>query len=120
MIVRVDLQSKLAPYAQIKQAVLQAVVAGDLAPGDRLPPIRQLAGDLGLAANTVARAYRELDAEGFVASSGRRGTVVAQQRPVDVSAQDEQSIVEVVRAARRRGLEPPAILDVVTRTLAAG
>ncbi len=49
---------------------------GDLAPGTRLPTVRQLAADLGLAANTVARAYRELEADGVLATYGRKGTFV--------------------------------------------
>ena len=49
---------------------------GDLAPGTRLPTVRQLAADLGLAANTVARAYRELEADGVIATYGRKGTFV--------------------------------------------
>ena len=53
------------------------VLAGALRPGARLPSIRQLADDLGLAGGTVARAYRELEADGIVATRGRHGTVVA-------------------------------------------
>ena len=49
---------------------------GDLAPGTRLPTVRQLAADLGLAVNTVARAYRELEADGVLATYGRKGTFV--------------------------------------------
>ena len=52
------------------------IVAGSLAVGARLPSIRQLASDLGLAPGTVARAYRELEAEGPVSSRVRHGTVV--------------------------------------------
>ena len=120
MIVTIDLASKLPPYAQIKQAILNAVVQGSLTPGDRLPPIRQLAGDLGLAPNTVARAYRELEADGVVASSGRRGTNVLAPPRIDVASQSSDSIADAIRSARRRGLDTAAILDVVTRTLAAG
>jgi DNA-binding transcriptional regulator YhcF (GntR family) len=47
-----------------------------LGEGDRLPSIRQLAGDLGMATNTVQRAYRELEAHGLIESRGRHGTVV--------------------------------------------
>lgn len=53
------------------------ITSGTLDPGTRLPPIRQLASDLGLAAGTVARAYRELEAERLVVTGGRRGTRVS-------------------------------------------
>src|SRR5688572_8777129 len=53
------------------------ITSGALQPGDQLPPIRQLAADLGLAVNTVARTYRELEAAGLVRSRVRHGTTVA-------------------------------------------
>ena len=53
------------------------MLGGALATGDRLPAIRQLANDLGLAGGTVARAYRELEADGVVTTHGRHGTVIA-------------------------------------------
>jgi DNA-binding transcriptional MocR family regulator len=48
-----------------------------LPPGTRLPPVRRLAGDLGLAPNTIARAYRELERDGYIETGGRHGTYVA-------------------------------------------
>lgn len=120
MIIAVDVSSKLPPYAQIKQAVLAGVADGTLAAGDRLPPIRQLAGDLGLAPNTVARAYRELEADGVVASSGRRGTTVLAPARIDGESRASAAIEDTIRSARREGLDAASILDVVTRTLATG
>ena len=77
MIVEVDPGSAVPPYEQVRQSVTALVLAGALRPGARLPSIRQLADDLGLAGGTVARAYRELEADGIVATRGRHGTVVA-------------------------------------------
>jgi DNA-binding transcriptional regulator YhcF (GntR family) len=76
VILEVDSRSPVPPYEQLRQHVTALVLAGELARGDRLPSIRQLANDLGLAGGTVARAYRELEADGVVASHGRHGTVV--------------------------------------------
>jgi DNA-binding transcriptional regulator YhcF (GntR family) len=73
---RVDHGGAVPPFEQVKQQVTAAVDEGVLAPGDRLPPVRTLAADLGLAVNTVARAYKELEATGVVATRGRAGTVV--------------------------------------------
>ncbi|MEM8708526.1 MAG: GntR family transcriptional regulator, partial [Actinomycetota bacterium] len=72
--ISIDPRSSESPSTQVKAAIMAAIVDGALSAGDRLPSIRQLAGDLGLAANTVAKAYRELEADGLVASNGRRGT----------------------------------------------
>jgi GntR family transcriptional regulator len=79
VIVHVDPGSPVPPFEQIRVQVTSMVRVGVLAPGTRLPPIRQLAKDLGLAGGTVARAYRELESDGVVATHGRHGTVV--QRP---------------------------------------
>ena len=61
MILEVDPRSAVPPYEQLREQVTALVLAGALTPGDRLPSIRQLANDLGLAGGTVARAYRELE-----------------------------------------------------------
>ena len=77
MILEVDPASAVPPYEQVRQGVTALVLGGALQPGARLPSIRQLADDLGLAGGTVARAYRELEADGIVTTRGRHGTVVA-------------------------------------------
>jgi GntR family transcriptional regulator len=77
VILEVDPDAALPPYEQLRQQLTALVLGGALAPGDRLPAIRQLAKDLGLAGGTVARAYRELEADGVVSTHGRHGTVVA-------------------------------------------
>ena len=78
MILEVDTSSAVPPYEQLRQQVTALVQGGVLAKGDRLPAIRQLANDLGLAGGTVARAYRELEADGVVSTHGRHGTIVAE------------------------------------------
>lgn len=65
------------PYEQIRTRVAQQVADGVLPPGTRLPTVRALAATLGLAPNTVARAYRELEHSGVVSTRGRNGTVVS-------------------------------------------
>src|SRR5690606_11550725 len=73
----VDASSTVAPFEQVKEAITAQVDSGALEPGFRLPPVRTLATTLGIAANTVARAYRELEAAGVVTTRGRAGTFVA-------------------------------------------
>lgn len=73
----VDLDSGVAPWRQVRDQLVQFIAGGMLPVGTRLPAIRQLATDLGLAAGTVARAYRELEADGVLHTARRRGTVVA-------------------------------------------
>ncbi len=118
MIVELDPSSKEPPYAQIRATIAWAISTGELQPGARLPTIRQLAGDLDLATNTVARAYRELEADGLIRSSGRRGTVVAPARPETAArALTASEADDFVRRARERGLDAPGILALVQQAL---
>ena len=73
----VDPGSGVAPWRQVRDQLVRLVRTGALPVGSRLPAIRQLAGDLGLAAGTVAGVYRELEAAGVLHTARRAGTVVA-------------------------------------------
>ena len=63
-LLRVVTTDPTPPYEQLRRQLTELISSGVLAPGDRLPPLRQLAADLGLAVGTVARSYRELEAAG--------------------------------------------------------
>jgi DNA-binding transcriptional regulator YhcF (GntR family) len=76
VILEVDSRSPVPPYEQLRQQITALVLGGSLAHGDRLPAIRQLANDLGIAGGTVARAYRELESDGVVVTRGRHGTAI--------------------------------------------
>lgn len=81
----IDPQSGRPPFDQIRMQIIDAIRAGTLPPGTRLPTVRELAGELGLAVNTVARAYRELEAADIVETRGRHGTFVARVDPADAA-----------------------------------
>ena len=102
MILRIDEDSPLPVYEQLRSQVASMVVGGVLRPGHRLPPIRHLARDLGLAGGTVARAFRELERDGWIETRGRHGTFVraipkgtARERARDL---EEASMVFALRA----------------------
>lgn len=76
---RVDPSAQAPLFEQVRDQLAHAVRTGELAAGDRLPTVRALATDLGLASNTVARAYRELEQAGVIETRGRNGTFVAAQ-----------------------------------------
>lgn len=73
----VDPAAATPPYEQIRAQIAERARSGELPTGLRLPTVRALAEELGLAAGTVARAYRELEADGVVETHGRRGTLIA-------------------------------------------
>jgi DNA-binding transcriptional regulator YhcF (GntR family) len=97
MILEIDASGPVPPYEQIRAQISDLAASGALAAGTRLPTIRQLAGDLGLAPGTVARAYRELETQGFVVSRVRHGTTVAPQ-PKRTAKQTDDRLAEAARA----------------------
>lgn len=113
----VDPDGPVPPYEQIKQQVARQVADGRLRPGDKLPTVRGLAEELGLAPNTVARAYRELEAAGVVDTRGRSGTFVAD----DATSQEaRRAAAEYAARARSLGLADDDALALVRRALGAG
>jgi DNA-binding transcriptional regulator YhcF (GntR family) len=110
-----DPGSPVPPYEQVRAQLARQVQAGELSPGTRLPTVRRLAGDLGLAVNTVARAYRELETAGLVETRGRNGTVVTgagEQRAVDAAA-------EYAARIRGLGLSADRAVEILRTVLAA-
>lgn len=105
MIVTIDPGAPVPVYEQIVGQVVAAIGSGALVEGARLPTVRQLAGDLGVAVNTVAKAYRQLEAEGHVATRGRNGTTVL-GGPGPAGAEEVRAAALVLaRAAQRGGLD---------------
>lgn len=114
----VDLTDPTPPYEQIRRAILDQVATGVLATGDRLPAIRALAGDLGLAPGTVARAYKELEEAGVLITRRGAGTRIAEGAPVAQFNEDLQRLAEtMVDAARTQSFGDEAILEAVRRAL---
>ncbi len=76
MLISLDFRSGQPIYVQIIEQIRQMVAAGELKPGDQLPTVRQLATDLRVNFNTVARAYRLLDEAGLISTQQGRGTYI--------------------------------------------
>ena len=115
-----DPGSRAPASAQLRDAIARRIRSGVLAPGERLPPVRVLAAELGLAPNTVARAYRELEAAGLLEGRGRHGTFVAERLRVPA---DERAVRlaraadAFVRRARQLGASRAEALEAVRRAL---
>lgn len=116
--ITVDPSSTVAPYEQVRLAIADRIRSGELPVGTRLPTVRGLADGLSLAPNTVARAYRELEAAGLVTTSGRRGTVVAATGDA-VQARAAQAAGAFAEATRRLGLGPDEALAYARAALEA-
>lgn len=119
--ITVDLRSAIPPYEQIRSQISSLIAVGSLQPEERLPTVRGLATDLGVAAGTVARAYKELEAHGLIESRRRHGTIVAPSaagtapdtrapnHPQDVMA----AIEELVLSGRRAGVSDETLLGLL-------
>jgi len=93
--------SSVPLFEQLRLNIIERADDGTLAPGTRLPAVRSLAADLGVAPHTVARAYKELEAAGVVATRGRNGTVVCARDEAWGSLSAAES--ELAAAAKAQG-----------------
>lgn len=99
----VEFTTHVPIYIQLSEQVKHAIASGELKPGDQLPTVRQLAADLRVNFNTIARAYRALDEEGIISTQHGRGTFIlepsserksAALRREDLEALTEHFLVE--------------------------
>ena len=72
-------------YEQLKERLRRLILSGALCEGERLPSVRELAAELAINPNTIMRAYRELETEGFVYSVQGKGTFAGRLSEVDVT-----------------------------------
>jgi len=115
-VITIDTTLAEPPYDQVKRQISALVAAGELRPGDKLPTVRRLAEDLGLAPNTVARAYRELEAAGVLDTRGRAGTFVTGD---ERSRAARQAAAEYAQRTRELGLSADEAMALVERSLAS-
>ena len=112
----IDPEAAAPPFEQVRAAILAAVRSGELAPGSKLPTVRALAEELGLAVNTVAKAYRELESEQVIETRGRNGSFVsAHGDPSERMLQ--QAASDYAAVARRLGVEASVALTAVESAL---
>ncbi|MFD7510891.1 GntR family transcriptional regulator [Streptomyces sp. NPDC059853] len=105
----IDADSATAPFEQLRAQIAGQAHDGTLPTGYRLPTVRGLAEQLGLAANTVAKAYRALESDGVIETRGRNGTFVAAAG--DAAAREAAAAaLDFARRARRLGLDRDAAL----------
>jgi len=103
-------------YAQVAHQLRQLIASGSLPPGTALPAVRRLAGDLGVNLNTIARAYRLLEEEGFLIIRGRSGVKVsAPAEEVEHSTQDKllEELRTTLARLRQAGVTANEIVEMV-------
>ena len=114
--VSLDPTSALPVFEQIQTQVVDLIGTGAWPAGTKLPPVRTLAAQLGVATNTVAKAYRALEQEGFVTTAGRSGTVVADPHP-DASDRVRQELRAALQPLLNQGMKTGEVLRLVRSVL---
>jgi DNA-binding transcriptional regulator YhcF (GntR family) len=118
--IRVVHPSARPPYEQIREQLADLISVGRLRTGDKLPPVRQLASDRGLANNTVVRAYRELEAAGLVRSRRGSGTqVIAPAAAADAKAKLQEHANTYAASARQLNATDEETLAAIRHALAS-
>ncbi len=121
----IRLDSAVPLVDQIIVGLRTAIATGDVGVGDELPPVRQLAADLGINLNTVARAYRALEGLGLLRAARGRGTVVvaARETRAETARERTRRLTDGIRAAladaRLAGLDRPAVEGILDSQMEA-
>jgi GntR family transcriptional regulator len=120
LVFRLTSKSNVAPYVQLAEQVRQALLTGVLREGDRLPTVKDVVGSLAINANTVLKAYRELEREGLVEGRQGIGTFVLRRPdgpPPGTHALLQRGLTTWVAKARRAGMRDADIESMVRSTL---
>jgi len=118
MLLAINTRDPRAIYEQVADGIKELIARRELREGAALPPVRQLAADLGVNLNTIATAYRELQKQGLITVKHGLGAVVASNTAAERS---QGELLRPLRAALTElvltGLAPNQILEVVAREL---
>jgi DNA-binding transcriptional regulator YhcF (GntR family) len=118
-IVPFDSSSPVPPFEQVRSGLAARINDRSLAVGAKLPTVRQLAVDLGVAPNTVARAYRELEEAGLIETRGRAGSFVGASGD-QTRRRAQQGAAEYAALTRKLGLADAEALSIARAALDEG
>ena len=113
MLLQIKPESDTPIYIQVRDQIVEGVAAGELAPGDPLPSVRELARDIGVNYHTVNKAYALLQDEGYVRVFGRRGVVVSQPPAADDAylLEIKAKLLKLMAEAKSKGMKPGEIVQ---------
>jgi DNA-binding transcriptional regulator YhcF (GntR family) len=118
VIVSLDNTSPIPPYEQVRSSLAGQINDTTLPVGTKLPTVRKLAADLGIAPNTIARAYRELEEAGLIETRGRAGSFVSASGDQS-RKRAQEAAAGYASTARRLGLSRDEALAIVSAALEA-
>jgi GntR family transcriptional regulator len=120
--IHLNLKSKVPIYIQIRDQLRLQIATGELKEGGQMPPVRDLAMELLINPNTVAKAYHELEREGYIYTQRGMGTFVSDRKTIPAGSDDDAYAGRLVRDTVTRlldlGVTPEEILELIEATLA--
>ena len=120
MLLKLNFESQVPIYRQIRDQIVVGIARGELKTGEKLPTIRTLAEEAGINMMTVSKAYQTLKQEGYITTDRRSGAVVAGRQTSGLSAQAERSLHLIASEARLGGLTRGEFLDLCGRCYDTG
>ena len=113
--IKLDLQSRMPIYEQLKHKICELVMIGNLKPDDQLPSVRSFAREIGVNPNTVQKAYQELEREKIIYSVAGRGSYISPEisRGVQLQQQYVQKVIAALHQAKQCGISRERILEAV-------
>lgn len=116
----ISLSGKDSIYEQIKKQILRFIQTGVLSPNDKLPSVRQLAGELGINPNTVQKAYQELESEGYIYTLSKKGAFVADRTKVNTNEMLRDEFFKIVARYRNDGFDEIELINIVKEVFKQG
>lgn len=119
---QIDFSSRTPIYEQLYYNVIKLASAGVIKPGDKLPPVRIIAAQLGINPNTAAKAYRDLEQDGYIYSSVGRGSYLTDKLDGQ-SAQKVMAVNEFKAAAKNAanfGADKDKLIEIVEEMFKGG
>lgn len=114
MLIKIDFESEVPIYVQLKKQIVEGIALKRLMPGDSLPSVRQLAQDIGINLHTVNKTYNILKDEGFISMDRRKGAVISANgcsATPEYIQEFEEEIRGVIAEAYCRGMSREEFLD---------
>ena len=122
MLFSINYRSREPIYEQLYHSVIQMLSLGVLETGQQLPPVRQLAAELGINPNTVSKAYKNLENDGIICSVVGKGSFIAENHDVIDGKKEEllKSVTENLTQAHRMGIAQTEIQAIIRRIYNGG
>ena len=96
MLLKIDFESEIPIYEQLKREIIIGIASGQIKPGESLPSVRQMGEDIGINLHTVNKTYNNLKAEGYVSIDRRKGAVINERLP-EFTDEIKENLIEEMK-----------------------